>query len=137
MLFGYGSVVVGSGSMEPSIRVGDVVLTAATDGEDLGVGTVINHRMPDSMRLHRITEIVADRYRTGGDANRSHDSELVAPDQVLGVGIALVPFVGLPRVWIDQRDWLRLGVVLGVLVLASHASRRAFLQPARVAWTGT
>jgi signal peptidase len=136
LLFGYGSVVVVSGSMEPSIQVGDVVLTTATDASHLGIGTVINVRTPASLRLHRITAVIADGYRTKGDANGSPDSDPVTPRQIAGVGFLLVPFVGLPRVWIDHGDWLRLATCLCVLILALHTSRRAWLQPSQ-AWSDT
>ncbi len=128
-LFGYGSVVVVSGSMEPAIRVADVVVTSPSDGADLGEGAVINFDYGDETRLHRIEAVTPQGYRTSGDANRVADSELVTPSQVRGVGIVVVPFVGLPAMWAQDRQWGRLGATLVLLVAAMSVSRARWTEP--------
>ena len=122
-LLGYGSVVVSSGSMEPAIRVADVVVTSSTDGSDLGEGSVINFVHGDETRLHRIVEATPDGYRTIGDANRTADSDLVLPSQIQGIGIVVVPFVGMAATWVDDGQWLRLGLLLVTLVCLGYVSR--------------
>lgn len=128
VLAGYGSVVVTSGSMEPSIKVADVVLTTSTDGEGLERGTVIDYELDGGTRLHRITATIGAAYRTAGDANPSADSELVSPSQVRGVGAVVVPFVGAPRIWLSDGRWLHLGAALVVLVAAMYMSRTGWIE---------
>lgn len=131
-LLGYESVVVTSGSMEPTIKVADVVLTAKTDGQDLDTGSVINFEREDGAVLHRITEIVETGYRTTGDANRTADSEIVAPETIKGVGIVVVPLVGLPRTWVDQGQWLYLALTVAAITAAVHMSRVSWVNRGRI-----
>lgn len=122
-LLGYEPIVVISGSMEPAIRVADVVVTAPSDGTDLGEGAVINFAHEDAMRLHRIAAVTPDGYRTSGDANRVADTEIVAPSQVHGVGVVVVPFVGLPATWAQNGQWHWLAATGSVLAAAAYTSR--------------
>jgi signal peptidase I len=126
-LFGYGSVVVTSGSMEPSVHKSDVVVTASSDGTDLGEGAVINFDRNGERVLHRITLVTPNGYRTAGDANETADSELVSPAQVRGVGIVVVPFAGLPATWAAQRQWLELTLALAGLIACLYMSRRRWV----------
>ena len=122
-LLGFGSVVVASGSMEPAIRIADVVVIAPSDGTELGEGAVIDFDHPDGPRLHRIVAVTAAGYRTAGDANRSPDPSVVVPSQVNGVGIVVVPFVGLPKLWFDEGRWFPLVATLAVLTGALYTGR--------------
>jgi len=122
-LFGYEPVVVVSGSMSPSIRIADVVVTSPSDGLDLATGTVINFDYEGAMRLHRIEALAANGYRTGGDANTVPDSEIVTPSQIRGVGVVVVPFIGLPATWFEQGRWGLLGLTVLGLVGAVYMSR--------------
>ncbi len=122
-LLGYEPVVVVSGSMEPAIRVADVVLTRPSDGRDLDNGTVINYEHEDGTRLHRIEATTDSGYRTAGDANLSSDSELVAPSQVRGVGTVVVPFVGMPALWVERGQWLYLIAAVIAVAAALYTSR--------------
>ena len=128
LLLGYQPVVVTSGSMEPSIRTADVVITSATDGKDLPVGTVINFDVGDSPTLHRIVEVTDEGYRTSGDANRTGDSTIVTPDAVDGVGTVVVPFVGYPSLWLSAGEWLLISVVLAAFGATLHIARPSWLE---------
>lgn len=129
VVLGYKPVVVASGSMEPAIKVADVVLTTPSDGTGLDRGTVINYEYGDTTRLHRIVATTEDGYQTAGDANRSADGELVAPSDVRGVGAVVVPFVGLPAVWVERAQWLHVGLALAVLAAALYTSRARWVEP--------
>lgn len=113
---GYQSVIVTSGSMEPSIRTADVVITSATDGVNLSVGTVINHTAFENATLHRIVEVTDGGYRTSGDANSTVDSIIVPPEKVAGIGTVVVPFVGYPALWVQEGQWhLLLALMIGTI----------------------
>ncbi len=100
---GWKPVVITSGSMEPLIRPGDVVLAAVDD--DLEPGQVITYQDParmDSLTTHRVLSVNEDgTLRTQGDANPTPDSTAVPRDNVLGRGRLLVPLIGLPLVWLS------------------------------------
>ena len=130
-LFGYRPVVVTSGSMEPAIRTADVVVTAGTDGSDLKLGTVIDHTAGAEATLHRIVEVTESGYRTAGDANQVADSTLVIPEQVRGIGLVVVPFIGQPYLWSRSGKWLQLLLLVGAVGLAVHVARPSWLRGER------
>jgi signal peptidase len=130
-LAGYGPVVVTTGSMEPSLRPADVVVTGTPTPEKIAVGTVINFRSGEDTRIHRVIGVGADGYRTKGDANQTADSETVTFDDVKGVGFYLVPLVGYPRMWMDAGEWWKVLLALMVLVSCAYFSRVEWLMPSR------
>lgn len=128
MLAGYRPVVVGSGSMEPSLQVADVVVVKNAQTADIAIGTVVDAITPEGGRIHRVVEVLPEGYRTQGDANGTPDSDLVPADRITGVGVFLVPFVGHPRVWFDHGDWWQLGTLIVVFLAAANCSRAVWLR---------
>jgi signal peptidase I len=133
-LMGLRPMLVTSGSMEPLIRTGDVVLIGDHDAEDLAPGTVVTfHDASRDGRLvtHRIEAVGDDgSYTTRGDANRSPDATPVRPDDVVGVGRLLVPMIGIPLTWLHGGDaplflvWL-VATLLAVVVAARSPDDRS------------
>jgi signal peptidase len=58
-MLGYNSFVIYSGSMEPTVKVGSLLLTRPVDVDDLRVGDVITYRSPGNHTTltHRIVSI--------------------------------------------------------------------------------
>ena len=130
---GWKPMVVTTGSMQPAINPGDIVLSAPPEDDvRLDVGTVITFEDPNrpgELITHRVEAVNDDgTYSTRGDANSSADSYEVAPEELTGVGRLLVPAVGLPRVWLDEGRMVVLGgwVVASILAVwgAVHRPRR-------------
>ncbi|POH71675.1 signal peptidase I [Arthrobacter glacialis] len=109
-LFGWHGTVVQSGSMEPHISAGDVVLAAGFDAaQKVPVGGVVEFTSPaeaepsgvEKTRLHRIVAENPDgTFVTAGDANAEVDSTPLKREQITGQARLLVPFVGLPGLWL-------------------------------------
>jgi signal peptidase len=97
-IFGRQIFVVMSGSMEPKIRTGSIVLDKKQ--VDYSVEDVITYRVANSKDTvtHRIIEIKkvgeAIAYQTKGDANDAPDRELVPIDNVVGKVYLSIPFLG-------------------------------------------
>lgn len=87
---GYSVMKVVTGSMEPSIHVGDYILIRETDAEDLKVGDVITFlsddpTIKDMPNSHRITKINDDgTFTVKGDANPTEDVYTVKSDRIIG-----------------------------------------------------
>ena len=87
---GYSVMKVVTGSMEPSIHVGDYILIKETDAEDLKVGDVITFlsddpTIKDMPNSHRITKINDDgTFTVKGDANPTEDVYTVKSDRIIG-----------------------------------------------------
>lgn len=78
-----------SGSMEPEIKVGDIVVSKAVDSSSIKEGDVITYKMgANTLVTHRVIEIIemngSNFYKTRGDANNVEDSDLVSRDNVVG-----------------------------------------------------
>jgi signal peptidase I len=122
VLIGWRPFVVESGSMAPRIHVGDVVLAApAAQASDLvGRVTVFDDpAKPGTTKTHRIITLNPDGTMVSkGDANPTADSTLVRFSDVRGLGRLLVSYVGLPLIWVQQREFGLLALFLLSLLLA-------------------
>lgn len=127
LLWGWHGTVVQSGSMEPHITAGDVVLTQSLDPDKpVPVGRVVQFLVPASgpaaeqeTWLHRI---VADNldgtFVTAGDANPQVDSAPLIREQITGQGRLLVPMIGLPGLWLATGELALLAAWTGLSALA-------------------
>ncbi|WP_158579856.1 signal peptidase I [Geodermatophilus marinus] len=127
-LVGFQGHVVVSGSMEPRLSVGDVVLTRPVRPQDLRPGQVLLFPDPegaDRLVLHRLVSF-DDRgdLVTRGDANRSNDSTHVPASSVLGAAQLRVPSVGLPAYWRLTGQWGHLGLLAVSLAAATAVTVR-------------
>ncbi|PKH44296.1 signal peptidase I [Nocardioides alpinus] len=124
VLFGWGSYVIESGSMEPSIQVGDVVSAKPyTPDQPIGVGRVFvfDDPAPDQDRLvvHRVVELRDDGdYTSAGDANEVTDITPLPRDHVRGTAVLLAPYAGLPVTWVQSGKWAHLTLWLLITVAA-------------------
>ena len=112
---GYTSASITSGSMQPKLRPGDVVIAVGSGGSGIKTGTIIVFEDPERGDLvtHRIVGVAEDgSYITKGDANGINDPRPVPPAYVKGVGQWVVPYVGLPSVWIAYGDFLPLAITI-------------------------
>ncbi|MEZ5243952.1 MAG: signal peptidase I [Acidimicrobiales bacterium] len=130
---GWSPTVITSGSMTPSIEVGDVLVAGPVDADRLVPGSVIVFDNPAGSGFvsHRLVEVLpTGEYRTWGDANESADSTPVRPDQVRGIGRLVVPLVGRPYAWAaaGDTDSLLLGALalVGLVIAARWGYRPEF-----------
>ena len=91
MPFGVGSAVVLSGSMEPELSVGDLILVVEQD--DYRVDDVVVFQDGRMAVTHRIVFISDDEVITRGDANNTNDEPL-APEQIKGKVVLAIPLLG-------------------------------------------
>jgi len=89
-----------SGSMEPALNVGGLVVIKPVQAQDVSVGDVISFNLPDISTpiCHRVIERTetADglTFRTKGDANEEADMNPVPGDAVNGKEVFYVSQVG-------------------------------------------
>ena len=125
---GYRPVAVISGSMEPRISFGDLVLYQPNDLDGIAQGAIIVFDDPvidGGTIIHRVVEIDPDTgwLRTKGDANDDPDSVLVTEDDIKGVGRILIPYAGLPAAWVQTGRHAAAFALIGLIVLATWAAR--------------
>lgn len=143
---GWSPTTVMTGSMEPRISAGDVVITRPIPTGTAALSHILLVDDPDhanKLRLHRYVEDAPDgSLILRGDANQSNDSSPVTPESVHGVAVLRIPYVGLPVVWIAEKNWGNLAAVfvaVSALTLAavsgSSAAPRSRQDPARTGAT--
>jgi len=87
----FGAYVVLSGSMEPALPVGSVVITRSQP--TYSPGDIVTFRAGDSVVTHRLIE-VGERLVTKGDANEEPDRLSATPGDVLGRTVLSIPYFG-------------------------------------------
>jgi signal peptidase I len=132
MLFGWRPYVIESGSMQPRIKVGDVILSSPEHDAKKLLGHVTVFKDPDAYRAgtvksHRVISINSNgTLVTKGDANPTADPTPVPMSDVKGIGRLLVRWIGLPLLWVQNGAWLKLAVLVltfwiaAVLVVRDH-----------------
>ena len=125
---GYRPVAVISGSMEPAISVGDLVLYQPNDLDGIAQGAIVVFDDPvneGGTIIHRVVDIDPDTgsLQTQGDANGDPDSVLVTEDDIRGVGRILIPYAGLPAALIQTGQHAAAFALIGFVVLATWAAR--------------
>jgi signal peptidase I len=98
--FGWRTEVVISGSMEPALQTGSVVIVRPVDPGTIQNGDIIMFFSPDrkSLTTHRVVGVEPEpglRFITRGDANNNPDINPVLPDQIAGIVTFNVPYLGL------------------------------------------
>ncbi|WP_070043114.1 signal peptidase I [Robinsoniella peoriensis] len=95
--FGYQTMAVLSGSMEPNIGVGSIAYVKEAPFDELKVGDVISFHMgSDTVVTHRIKDFDLEKQliTTKGDANEVEDAEPVAASSVIGKVGFHIPLMG-------------------------------------------
>ena len=95
---GLKTYVIISGSMEPNINIGDLVVVQKTKGE-LKEGDIISYRKGHSVITHRISQKTENEegeiiYKTKGDNNNTEDSEEIRKEEIEGKVIKVIPKIG-------------------------------------------
>lgn len=95
----YKILIVQSGSMEPKIKIGSIVVVKPADNYEIGqVITVKDMDNPKITVTHRLVEIKNENgreiYITKGDANNVPDRGGVEKDQIIGKVLFNVPYAG-------------------------------------------
>jgi len=118
-VIGWQPTTVMTGSMEPRLVPGDVVVSRPVSAEEVREGKILLADDPDQpghLRMHRYVEAgPGGTLVTKGDANPQRDSTPLEPSAVHGVAFLRIPFVGSPILWLRQGDWAPIGLlVLGL-----------------------
>ena len=91
MPFGVGSAVVLSGSMEPAVSVGDLLIIS--EWNNYQVGDIVVYQSGRIAVTHRIVSISGDEVITRGDANNAED-EPISLERIKGKVVMIIPCVG-------------------------------------------
>lgn len=98
-IFGYKAYNITTNSMEPNINKGDIILIKKPKKEEkIKIGDVISFKNDGQIITHRIVDISdtngVKRYITKGDNNNVPDLQKISFEQIEGVEILRIPYLG-------------------------------------------
>ena len=123
-VFGYKSLTVVSGSMEPTLGVGSVVIDEVISPLEARPGDIVTFKDPLRPRqlTHRLQKVRAEGDTvymvTLGDANDVPERWTVQRDGQIGRVVAHLPKLGYVRSWLSSR-YARLAALGAVLLLGA------------------
>lgn len=121
-IMGHKFFTVMTGSMQPSIMVGDLVIAKELPPEQIKVGDVITFENKNSGNIitHRVKEIIKDgvgiKYITQGDANNVQDQNPVESKAVIGKVVKCIPKVGTIMSWMKSNLVL---IIVGIFAITA------------------
>lgn len=118
-------MVVSSESMVPTLNVGDIILVRGVDPRQVTMGTIIIFHSPSNYEMaivHRVIQIdnVGGEllFRTKGDHNPGPDGWQVPAENLIGVYVAKIPYVGLLSLQLRGPIGVTIIIVLVALIIA-------------------
>lgn len=116
-IFGsYRPFLVQSGSMEPAIMTGDVVVIHSQSAYLINDVITFNNSS-NRIVTHRIVAVQNGHYSTKGDANRAGDEDEITFNQVIGKVVLVIPKLGYWVAFIKSRNGLIFLLLIPAVVL--------------------
>ncbi len=121
-----------SGSMEPTIRVGSLVIVREVDVDKLSVLDVITFNHIDSHKVvtHRIVKINKIngelQFTTRGDANDTDDYETVIDQNIIGKVAFSIPFLGSIFMFANSKTGIFLLLIIPGGLLIIYESKKIY-----------
>ncbi|MBE6153661.1 MAG: signal peptidase I [Firmicutes bacterium] len=123
--WGYNPLVVVSGSMEPSLKVGGLLYYNKEEKENFKTGDIIVFKSKEHIISHRLVEKTKTGYITKGDANDTIDPNEIKNNQLLGEGTKwCIPYLGYYADFIYSHKYLLyISIAIITLDLCNDAYR--------------
>ena len=118
-------VVVTSGSMEPTLYRGDLLVIQARAEDQIAIDDVIVFQAdwnPDMPIVHRVIRISEDEYgnllfATRGDNNHAVDYGNRTIDDIIGVVVGIIPVLGHVSLFLQTTEGQITAVILILVIL--------------------
>ncbi|HEX9089074.1 MAG TPA: signal peptidase I [Arthrobacter sp.] len=128
LLLGWQPTVVMSGSMEPTVNAGDILVASTVSPEEIQAGAIkpgmvllaVNPLDKGTLFTHRVVNILPDgRIITKGDNNGSLDPEPLPTASIRGIEKLRIPGIGMPIQAFHAGDLLPLAAFVVVTTIAA------------------
>ena len=110
-IFNFYSVIILTGSMEPTISAGSFAIASKINPYNLEIGDIIHFEYNSIEFVHRIVDFSYNpygikRFITQGDANNIADDWYVYFEQIIGIINGYIPYIGIPYISIIRNlNW--------------------------------
>ena len=130
-LLGYQPMIVLSGSMEPALKTGDIVVVKKISPELIKEGDIITFQVAeDIMITHRVKKVVTTAggvsFKTKGDANKNEDRSLINEQQLLGRVVLKIPYGGYMANFVRSKWGFVFLIVVPVIILFYSEIKKVF-----------
>ena len=102
--------------MEPTLQIGDLIITKEKSKKDIKVGDIISFKDGDSTITHRVIKVISQNgeilYQTKGDNNNVSDEKNIKYEDVEGVYVNHIPELGKMYIYIQKMP-----VVISILII--------------------
>lgn len=133
---GYKALSVISGSMEPTIHTGDVIVIRPVESsEDVAKGDILTYHSKEQKQMlitHRVVGILQvngakKAFVTKGDANETEDLSTISFEQVVGRYQFRLPYLGYVASFVRKPIGVVLMVIVPGLVLVGMEFRKIWM----------
>ncbi|MCL5783816.1 MAG: signal peptidase I [Patescibacteria group bacterium] len=117
-----------SGSMEPTIKTGSLIIAQQTPPEEIRINDIIAFRDPNDIRrvlVHRVISISNGNkqdprllFKTKGDANNIADSKQLQQSLIIGRVNQAIPYLGYFLSFIRQPIGILIFLIIPCLIIA-------------------
>ena len=114
-LFGWSRAVILSGSMEPSMSIGDLVIVHRE--KEYRVGDIVVFDSGGLSVTHRILEKAQEGFVTKGDANNVPDKELLSENHIIGRVAVVIPMGGKAVLFLKNPAGMMLIMMLAIWLI--------------------
>lgn len=130
-MFGFSPLIVMSGSMEPAIYPGDVVLIREQPAKNYQIGDIATYVQGETVYTHRIVGKENGFFVLKGDSNNTVDDS-IAPAQFEGKVILTIPKIGVAIVFFKRPAGMALlALVLMFFVIDEDLFKKEWSEKAR------
>lgn len=117
ILFKYKPLVVLTGSMEPTFKVGSIIYYKQVPQNEIKKGDIITFKYDDTFISHRVNNIEGQLYETKGDANNTPDLKKITYSDIVGKDANFcIPYLGYYVKFIN--DHMYLLIIVAVILVA-------------------
>jgi len=121
----YHLLIVKSGSMEPTVKTGSIILTLPQSDYQIDDVVAYQYALGSNPKkrlvTHRIVEIFNENnqklYLTQGDANKTYDSNPVTKNQIIGKLTIKIPYIGYPINFLQTKVGAILIIALAAIII--------------------
>jgi len=132
-VFGYKSMSVLTGSMRPKINPGDLVIDNSIKNLDsVKLDAIVTYRNKENVFItHRVIKINTNSdgtktYVTKGDANPIADVEPVTQNQLEGILVARIPYMGYVGMFVKSGIGVMLLIVIPIIIMTGIEIKNYF-----------
>ena len=128
--------IVLSGSMEPTIKTGSIVVVKPADDYKIGDIITFQKRIDKEPTTHRIEDIRvvggSPIYTTKGDANNAEDRGEIQKEEIIGKVLFSIPYLGYIINFIQKPIGFSLIIVLPAIVIVYDEARKVWREIAKL-----